>query len=173
MPMKNTLETRLGIFVALAIVAVFIILETLGTNSLKPHKRVYADFKNVQELKVGDPIKMAGVQIGRVNRISSTKRAAGSAVRVTLRLDRNSSVHTDSKVTVKFAGLMGQNYVSIDFGSPGSPLVEEGQLLAGTEQPDLNALMAKLDNVASGVQTLTTNFAGDQIGNTFAVLADV
>jgi phospholipid/cholesterol/gamma-HCH transport system substrate-binding protein len=171
--MKNTLETRLGIFVALAIVALFIILETLGTISLKPHKKVYADFKNVQELKVGDPVKMAGVQIGRVDRITITNLDAGSAVRVALRLDKSASVHTDSKVTVKFAGLMGQNYVAVDFGTPGSPMVEEGQLLAGTEQPDLNALMSKLDNVASGVQSLTTNLAGDQMGNLFAVMTDV
>ena len=66
--MKNTLETRLGIFFAVALVAGAIILEMVGgLDFLRSGLRLNARFKNIQELKVGDPVKMVGKQIGRVD----------------------------------------------------------------------------------------------------------
>ena len=42
------------------------------------------------------------------------------------------------------------------------------QLRSG-QQPDLNALMARLDNVASGVENLTKSFTGEKIDNLLTV----
>ena len=112
--MKNTLETRLGVFFALALIAAFIILEMLGGGSfLKKGYRVHGLFANVQELKVGDKVKLAGVQVGQVEKIHLTN----NQVKVTMKLDRDADVRTDSKATIKFTGLMGENFVALDFGS--------------------------------------------------------
>ena len=35
-----------------------------------------------------------------------------------MKLHCNAVVKTDSKATVKFTGLMGQNFISIEFGHP-------------------------------------------------------
>ena len=68
--MKNTLETRLGLFIALAMIAGFLILQVIGDlNFLKPAFHIHARFNSIQELKVGDPVKMAGVPIGKVEKI--------------------------------------------------------------------------------------------------------
>lgn len=167
--MKNTLETRLGIFFALALIAGFIILEMLGGGSfLKKGYRVHGLFKNIQELKVGDPVKLAGVQVGQVERINLTN----DQVRVTMKLDRDATVRTDSKATIRFTGLMGQNFISLDFGTPNGVKVADGTYLQTAEQPDLSALMGKLDNVASGVQTLTKSFTGDKIDNLLGPITD-
>jgi phospholipid/cholesterol/gamma-HCH transport system substrate-binding protein len=167
--MKNSLETRLGIFVALAVITAVVILEVLGgAHFLKRGYRVYALFNNVQDLKVGDPVKMAGVQIGQVEKI----RLTNNTVKVTLKLDRDAAVRTDSLASVKFTGLMGQNYVAIDFGKPGSATLEKDQFINTTEQPDLSALMSKLDNVAAGVENLTKSFTGDKIDNLLGPFTD-
>src|SRR3954466_5324751 len=68
--MKNTLETRLGIFFALALVVAVVILEMIGgADFFKGGYLVSANFKNAQELKKGDLVKMAGVEIGRVDKV--------------------------------------------------------------------------------------------------------
>ena len=55
--MKNTLETRLGIFVMLAVIAAFFILETVGgIDRFRRGYHVNAPFHNVQDLKVGDRV---------------------------------------------------------------------------------------------------------------------
>jgi phospholipid/cholesterol/gamma-HCH transport system substrate-binding protein len=167
--MKNSLETRLGMFVALAMIAAFIVLELIGgVNIFKPGYHLKAQFNNIQELKVGDPVKMAGVPVGQVERIG----LGDNKVEVLLRLNKDAPIRTDSKATVKFAGLLGQNYVSIDFGSPSAPRLEAGQTIATVEQPDLSAMMAKLDDVATGVQNLTKSFTGDKIDNLLGPFTD-
>ncbi|MBI3853761.1 MAG: MCE family protein [Verrucomicrobia bacterium] len=167
--MKNTLETRLGIFIALAVIAAVVILEVLGgAHFLKPGYRLYALFNNVQELKVGDPVKMAGVQVGQVDRIELVQ----GKVKVTVKLDRTAEVKTDSVATIKFTGLLGQNYVAIDFGKPDSPRMLPDNPINTTEQPDLSSLMTKLDNVAVGVENLTKSFTGDKIDNLLGPFTD-
>ena len=98
---------------------------------------------------------MAGVDIGRVHSIGITN----NSVLVRMKLNYDAPVKTDSVATVKFAGLMGQNYVSIDFGSPSAPKASNDSLLASAEQPDLSAMMKKIDNVATGVENLTKTLA--------------
>src|SRR6266568_404095 len=129
--MKDTIETRLGLFFALALLAAFLIMEMLGNfDFFKGGIRIHARFNTVQELKEGDPVKMAGVQIGRVEKIELTDYK----VDVTMKLDqRKAGVKTDSKATIKFAGLMGQNFVSISFGSPTALKVENDSIIESAE----------------------------------------
>jgi phospholipid/cholesterol/gamma-HCH transport system substrate-binding protein len=167
--MKNTLETRLGMFVAIVAVAAFFIMFVVGgLERFQRGLHLHALFDSAQELKVGDRVKMAGVEIGRIEAIT----LATNKVKVTMRLRANAGVKTDSKAIIKFAGLMGQNFVAIDFGSPTAPLAVEGTNLETTEQPDLSAIMQKLDNVASGVENLTKSFTGDKIENLLGPLTD-
>jgi phospholipid/cholesterol/gamma-HCH transport system substrate-binding protein len=158
--MRNTLETRLGMFVGLALIAAFVILETVGGLELfKPGYRVSALFDTVHELTAGAPVKMAGVPIGRVKAIGF----ATNKVIVTMKLNRDAVVKTDSQATVKFTGLMGQNFVAIGFGTETAPRALDGTILTAGEQPDFSTLMAKLENVADGVDRLTSSFTGVKI----------
>ena len=166
--MKNTLETRLGMFVAIALVAGFFIFEILGAVNLKPGLHLTASFDAIQDLKLGDSVKMAGVPVGKVEKIKLTD----GKVELTLKLNKDAPVHTDSKATIKFTGLMGQYYVAIDFGSSQAPRMADGSVIATIEQPDLSALMAKLDDVATGVQNLTKSFSGDKIDNILGPFTD-
>jgi phospholipid/cholesterol/gamma-HCH transport system substrate-binding protein len=162
--MKNTLETRLGLFVALIVIAAVIIVNTLGgIEKFKKGIRLHALFDSAQELKVGDRVKMAGVEIGRVEEIV----LAEDKVKVTLKLRAGAPVKSDSVASIRFAGLMGQNFVHIEFGTPGGVLLRNDQTISTVEQADLSVIMAKLDNVATGVENLTKSFSGDTIDNLF------
>ena len=108
--MKNSLETRLGMFVALAVIAAFFIMFIVGGfEKFQSGVRVEALFKTAQELKLGDRVKMAGVEIGRVESISLVT----NRVKVVMRLRENVPVKTDSVARIQFAGLMGQNFVAL------------------------------------------------------------
>lgn len=169
--MKNSLETRLGMFAAVvAIAAIILSLVVGGFDQFRRGLRLYALFNTVQELKVGDRVKMAGVEIGQVQAI--TLDTTNNKVRVTMKINPDAGVKTDSMATVKFTGLIGQNFVALDFGKPQSPLATDGTMLASTEQPDLSAIMTKLDNVASGVENLTKSFSGDKIDNLLGPFTD-
>lgn len=169
--MKNTLETRLGLFFALSAIAAFLMFEVIG--GMEFFKRGYpvkAHFNNIQDLKVGDPVKMAGVRIGRVEDIDFEN----NRVRVIMKVDGNRTLKTDSRATIKFLGLMGQNYVSISLGTATATDLDKTTLavIEAEEQPDLSALMARMEKVAVGVENVTKSFSGDSIQNILGPLTD-
>jgi len=166
--MKNTIETKLGLFFALAMIAAFILFEMVGGSSL--FQRGYhlnGAFNNVQELKEGDPVKMAGVEVGRVEKIGFDN----DKVKVTMKIKDGIAIKTDSKATVKFAGLMGQNFVSINLGAAPTKFEDNGTIQTA-EQADLSAIMAKLDNVATGIENVTKTFSGDSLQNVLGPMTD-
>jgi phospholipid/cholesterol/gamma-HCH transport system substrate-binding protein len=167
--MKNTLETRLGIFFALALIATFLIMEMIGSfDFFKRGIRVHAQFGTVQELKEGDPVKMAGVQVGRVEKIELME----DKVDVTMKLNMPDNVHTDSIAIIKFAGLMGQNFVEIRFGSTTAPKAGDNTQIKSEEQPDVSMLMARLDKVARGIERVTESISGESFEKLLGPLTD-
>lgn len=167
--MKNTLETRLGLFVALIVIASIVIIEMLGgVEMLKKQKVYHAQFSSARELKIGDRVKMAGVEIGKVKDIKLTD----GKVDVFLKVDESAPVKTDSIASIQFAGLMGQSFVAISFGQPTSRALDNHQPITTAEQADLNQLMQKLDSVASGVENLTKSFSGDTLANLVGPFTD-
>jgi phospholipid/cholesterol/gamma-HCH transport system substrate-binding protein len=167
--MRNTLETKLGIFVFLAVISAWAIVETLGgVTWFQPGYHVSALFTTVQDLKPGDRVKMAGVEIGRVEDI----RLTDTKVKVIMKINEEATVKTDSKASVKFTGLMGQNFVGIDFGSSEAAKAKDGTELDTYEQPDLSAVMQKLSGAVDGIQNMTKSFSGDDIHNLFGPLGD-
>ena len=166
--MKNTLETRLGIFFALALIVAVIILEMIGAaDFFRGGYRITASFRTAQELKKGDRIKMAGVEIGRVENVELENGRA----KVSMKVQAKYEIKTDAKALIKFAGLMGENFVSIDGGSPNAPKIQSGSIET-IEQPDLSALMSKLEGVAGGIENLTKSFSTDNISSLLGPLTD-
>jgi len=168
--MKNTLETRLGIFFALALVVAVLILEMVGAvDWFRGGYFITASFKTAQELKRGDFVKMAGVEVGRVEKIELD---AGRA-KITMKIQKKEEIkiRTDAKAVIKFTGLMGQNFVSIEGGTPSAPAIQSGSLET-IEQPDLSVLMSKLEGVASGVENLTKSFSTDNLSTLMGPLTD-
>lgn len=167
--MRNTLETRLGLFFALAFIAALVLLELAGgLDFLRKGVLVKARFRAVNELQVGAPVKLAGVAIGEVRRVA----IEDNRVAVTMRVRADAGVRTDSRATVRFAGLMGQNYVSLSFGTPAAPVVTEGTELEAETVPDLSQIMAKLDAAAASVGNITNLFGGDNFQNLLGPFTD-
>ncbi|MBL9128424.1 MAG: MCE family protein [Verrucomicrobiales bacterium] len=167
--MRNSLETRLGVFFAMVFIAGLVLLELAGGfDFFRKGVEVRARFDGVNELQVGAAVKLAGVPVGEVRRIA----LEGSKVVVTLRVRTDAGVKTDSKAVVRFAGLMGQNYVELTFGSPGAPAVTEGTELQAQTLPDLGQIMAKLDAAAGSVGSISNLFGGDNFQNLLGPFTD-
>jgi phospholipid/cholesterol/gamma-HCH transport system substrate-binding protein len=169
--MKNTLETRLGIFFALALIVLFLIMEVIGSfDYFKRGMRVRAYFDSIKELRVGDPVRLAGYDVGRVASVDVASDR--NRIEVILKIDDTRGIKTDSFASIQFAGLMGQNFVGVTFGSPGAPPLTDGSSIQTVEQPDLGTLMVRLDAVAAGVENLTKSFTGDDIQNLLGPFTD-
>jgi phospholipid/cholesterol/gamma-HCH transport system substrate-binding protein len=132
---NRALEIGTGLFVLLGFAALFFLSTQLPGSGLKLGKAdgflVTANFDNVGDLKVGSPVSMAGVNIGRVEAVT-VDSVAFKAV-VTLRIQPQfSSIPEDSDASIQTAGLLGGKYVGI--GPGGSDVyLKEGSTIEFTQ----------------------------------------
>ena len=113
-------EIGTGLFVLLGFAALAFLTTQLPGSGLQLSRpaqtyTVTAKFDNIGGLKVGAPVTMAGVRIGRVAGIdldSSDYRAA-----VSLSIERGfAKIPDDSDAEIQTAGLLGANYIGITAG---------------------------------------------------------
>ena len=91
---------------------------------------VNARFESVAGLETGNPVKMLGLKIGRVNKLRMDQE--NQVALAELKIDKNVSIFDDAFASIKMQGLMGDNYVSIDPGGSGSQL-QSGETILETE----------------------------------------
>jgi ABC-type transporter Mla subunit MlaD len=93
-------------------------------------------------------------------------------VRVTLRVGvaHQDRIKSDSVATIKFTGLMGQNFVAIQPGLD-SVVMDPGSLLKSQEMADLNTMLTTMNNVARGIEAVTDSFKGVKIDSIVGPMA--
>ena len=134
-------EVVVGLFVLLGMVCLGYLairlgkLEVLGNSGYT----VYADFSTVAGLKVGDPVEIAGVKVGRVESI----RLADDRARVEIRLQDGVKLQEDVIASVRARGLIGDKFVLIAPGAS-DKIIEPGGKIRETESPpDITDLIGK------------------------------
>lgn len=149
--MAMSREVRVGLFLVVAFLILIALFELLGKETIFARMVEYkTSFKSIPGLKLGDPVRLAGVDVGSVRDI----QVIGARVEVTFRVKPGTPVKTDSIATIKLTSLLGTNFVDVTFGSPAAQLAPPGSLLQSAEPPDLNTLLARLNDAAGDIQTL-------------------
>jgi phospholipid/cholesterol/gamma-HCH transport system substrate-binding protein len=114
---KRQTETLVGVFVVLGMLAIlFLALKAANLTSFSFDSTypLLARFDNIGGLKVGSPVKSAGVTIGRVASISFDNKTFQGLV--TMQIERKYDFPTDSSAKILTAGLLGDQYVGVDPG---------------------------------------------------------
>ncbi len=138
---ERRLEIVVGIFVVVGLACVAYLTIRLGNFDLFGASGyiVQAEFDSVSGLTDGAPVEIAGVMVGRVERIALDKYRAI----VTLRLQPGIRVQDDAIASIKTKGLLGEKYVQILPGGS-ERIVPPGGRLRETESPtDLQDLLSK------------------------------
>jgi len=112
-------------------------LEVFGASGYT----VYADFPSVAGLKVGDPVEIAGVKVGRVESLglSDDDRA-----RLTLRLNDGVKLQEDVIASVRARGLIGDKFVLLTPGASDKVIPPGGKIRETESPPDIPDLIGKI-----------------------------
>ena len=149
--MAMSREIRVGLFLVVAFLILIALFELVGKETIFARMLEYrTSFKSIPGLKLGDPVRLAGVDVGTVRDI----RVIGARVEVVMRVKPGTPVKTDSIATIKLTSLLGTNFVDLTFGSPPAQIAPDGSLLQSSEPPDLNTLLVRLNDAAGDIQTL-------------------
>ena len=128
---SHALNLGTGTFVLLGFAALFYLTTQTTSRGLSfstpPHYDVTAKFDNIGDLKVGSPVSMAGVEIGRVAKIDFDTKEYKAVV--DLRLDaRYNQIPDDSDASIYTQGLLGGKFIGLTAGGSETYLKDKGHI---------------------------------------------
>lgn len=116
---SRAMEILVGAFICLGVAAIFVL--TLRVSNFSPSTEsgytLIASFNNIGGLQDGAPVKMAGVEIGRVATIQLNQKTFQAVVK--LHIKSGYDVPRGSIAAILTTGLLGGKYVGI---TPGGSL---------------------------------------------------
>lgn len=128
---SRTLNLGTGTFVLLGFAALFFLTTQTTSRGISftspPHYDLTAKFDNIGDLKVGSPVSMSGVEMGRVTNITFDSKEYKAVV--TLRMDaKYNQIPTDSDAAIYTQGLLGGKFIGLTAGGAETYLKDRDQI---------------------------------------------
>lgn len=127
---NKSLELTVGMFMLAGIVAMaWLALKVGNLNGIgvEDSYHITAKFDNIGQLKVKAPITIGGVLVGRVSKIHIDD--SFNAVATLDISSRYKNIPTDSSATILTAGLLGEQYISLEPGGDDESLTNGDELM--------------------------------------------
>src|ERR1039457_743536 len=127
----TTLNLGTGTFVLLGFAALFFLTTQTTSRGISlgstPHYNLTAKFDNIGDLKVGAPVSMSGVEMGRVTKIAFDSKEYKAVV--SMRMDaRYAQIPTDSDAAIYTQGLLGGKFIGLTAGGAETYLKNNGRI---------------------------------------------
>src|SRR6202142_1356004 len=123
---KSRLETKVGlfVFVALVLVAAALIQFSKGTSLFRGTYELRLHAGNVGGLKQRAGVLPAGVKVGTVSGINLAND--GKSVTILLNIYKEAKIYHDARFLIEQSGFLGDQYVSIIPTTNSPPLLQDG-----------------------------------------------
>ncbi|MGD2062915.1 MAG: MlaD family protein [Nitrospirota bacterium] len=146
------IETKVGFFVILVAVLLFILSTRLEEGEVKEGYTLTVRFKTVDGLEENAPVRIAGVKVGQVESITLDE---GRAV-LRLLVSKGVSIPVDSRAELRTEGLLGEKYLAIIPGSNWSQRLRDTDTVAeSVSQKSLDELLGSLGELAGDIGEVT------------------
>jgi virulence factor Mce-like protein len=144
-------NTAIGL-VALAVVCVGLYLGFTKAIPFTPHYEIKAAFASANNIRPGSPVRIAGVEVGKVTSIERAN-AGGEGAILTLRINNEGRpIHSDATAKIRpRIFLEGNFFVDMTAGSPSAPEMQDGQTIPVQQ----TATPVQLDQVLTALQSDT------------------
>jgi phospholipid/cholesterol/gamma-HCH transport system substrate-binding protein len=151
-------ELKVGTFILVGIVILIFIIFSIGDiNISKAGYPLKVTFNFAAGLGTSAPVRLAGVGIGRVDgiRVMYNDKDKKTYAEVHTWIQEGTKIEKDANVTINTLGLLGEKYLEILPGTPGSPIVEKDGTLVGQDPPMMEKVTENLLKISDSVSTIT------------------
>lgn len=151
-----TAEAKVGIFVIIGVALLTYMTFTVGQYRFGKEKGyvLKVRFKSISGVDLKSTVKIAGVEVGKVEGI----RLADNMAEVALRIADGVAIPLDSKAVVRGAGLMGEKHIEIVPGSPQARKLVSGEEIALSSSPtDIDQVFSQLSDVITDIKGVTSS----------------
>jgi len=161
-----TTEAKVGLFILIGMLLLGYMTLQVGQKGMGMKKGYTVDvvFGNVSGLNKHAAVQIAGVEVGQVDDIQLKD---GKAL-VRLRISPNVTLEKDVSAAIKTHGILGDKYIEIVPGTPGTAtLTPGGHILKVERQADIDRLLNQIGAIADDIKTVSgslSNALGGQAG---------
>src|SRR4051795_6518976 len=154
--MKRRRRSGLSTFgiglVSLIVITVGTYLGFTKSIPFVPHYEIKAAFKSANNLKKGSPVRIAGVEVGKVTAIERA-RPGDNGTLVTMQIkDNGLPLHQDATFKIRpRIFLEGNFFVDIQPGTPSAPLIKDGYTIPVNQ----TSAPVQLDQILTTLQSST------------------
>lgn len=157
--MKLSNETRVGMFFVLSIVLFGLMLEVGNRWKIFDRGIPYSTFLSASTgLKSGDAVKLAGVDVGTISRITVLE----DKVKVDFEVLPGTRIKKDTVAGIRMASMLGGQFLALSFGAPGSPDLPAGSTVQSAESLGMDTIMDNVGTLARDSRQLVVELNRNQ-----------
>lgn len=159
--MQLKTETKVGLFVLISIIIFAYMAIHLGVFRfyLREYKSYNVYFKSLDGLEKKSDVKIAGVKVGWVEKLSLFEN--GTKAKVKIMIKGEYSLFSDAYAEIHQDGFLGTKFLEVHPGSS-DLILPEGETLGQTvpERVSVEDLMKKFERIANNIQDVSESLKG-------------
>jgi len=151
-------EIKVGIFVFLGILIMFIIVFSIGEfYILKPTYNIKVLFGFANGIAVGAPVRLAGVHVGEVEDISVFYDTEIQQTRVMLvaKIKKQSRIEKNAVCRINTLGLLGEKYLEVTPGTAAAGFLEDQEAVVGDDPVPMEEITETMKELSDNAKSIT------------------
>ena len=158
---ERQMQLRIGALVLTAILLFMGFVLSVGKRSALFEGRysLWTSFSSTEGLAVGAPVRLAGVTVGNVTRISFGRDLKDRRINLTLSVEQRvqDRIRQDSVASIGTIGLVGDKVLDVTVGSADRPMLQSGERLTSVDPVDYSGLLQKGDEILGHVSRISAS----------------
>ncbi|TGU71681.1 MCE family protein [Geomonas terrae] len=157
--MALSVEKKVGMFFVFGLIILGVLLEVGEKwNPFEKNVKYKTYLTSITGLKVGDPVRLAGVDVGRIKDIV----VLNDKIEIDFEVKPGTRIKTDTVAGLRLTNLLGGQFLGLSFGSPNAPLLPEGGTVRGKDVANIDIIVDDLSAVIKDTKVLVNNLNKNQ-----------
>jgi phospholipid/cholesterol/gamma-HCH transport system substrate-binding protein len=145
----------LGAFVIISLGLLLWLAQSIGALGRKPGKHYEVHLDQAAGLVQDNAVKIAGVKVGEISKVAVGPDGDGAVL--TLRVDEDVEIHEDAVALVRAKSLLGEKYLQIEPGTPGTTLLADNSEIVNVRTTfEIDQVLNALEPILGGDQSIVT-----------------
>jgi phospholipid/cholesterol/gamma-HCH transport system substrate-binding protein len=153
-------EKKVGFFFIISLIVFAIMLE-IGErwNPFEKDIPYKTYLSSVTGLKIGDSVRLAGVDVGRITGV----KVLENKIEVQFGVKRDTKLRADSIASLRLTNLLGGQFLGLTFGSPQAPLIPPGGTVMSKDSGNIDIIVDNVSDLTKDAKLLITDLNKNQV----------
>lgn len=157
--MAISVEKKVGMFFVFGLIILGVLLEVGEKwNPFEKNVPYKTYLTSITGLKVGDPVRLAGVDVGKITDIT----ILSDKIEINFEVKPGTQIKTDTVAGLRLTNLLGGQFLGLSFGSPEAPLLPAGGTVQGKDVANIDIIVDNLSDIINDAKKLVSNLDKNQ-----------